>query len=924
LNSLIFQKTALLISLLLLFVLPAKSSQLHSDPLLERLILAKSSTEVDELLSTAGDRLNADLARAIELKAEAMYEQSDFNRAFELYTTLLRAGERLKDRTVVANALRRLGLICQSTGRYAESLDYSYKSLKIAEELGNKKLIGNALTNIGGTLSLQSKYSEALETFKRAIKFKDEAGDKVGQSTTLNNIGYTYHRMGNYTLALDYLFQALRIAETAGLKSRTARIFCNIGKVHHSQGNYAQGIEFYNKCLSTAVETGNKISMTTALNGIGAIKYLQGRYKEALTSMEQGLKLAKELKDGEELPIILDNIGRLYSSEGDFRKAREFYQTSLHEAEQLGDKLGVARSLHFLGKLHYSAGNYQQAIEMSNKASQLALDIDVLEIQWEAFTTLGKAYRRTNRADLAINSFQRAISTIERLRLLGLGGEEESQRLFENKITPYQEIVETLIEQKKVAEGLLYAERAKGRVLSDILRNGRTNITSAMSDEERKQEFKLTSQIIDLNAQLYYETQRQNSNSSIKEQIKQDLDRARLQYEIFRSNLFASHPELRVQRGESEPLNLKELGTLIDGPRKLLIEFVVAEDRTYLFTISRDLSSGINVNVYPIKITAKELTSLTSEFRSRLASRDIGYSEIALRLYNILLKPAEDQLKGKDTICIIPDSSLWELPFQALLKGENRFLIQDHGIFYAPSLTFLREINKRNRPALANTRQKPKTLLALGNPLLTPEHVSRFRSYYRDERLGPLPEAEKEVRTIAELYGLENSQVLLRQDARELVVKRDASKYSVLHFATHGLLDDVKPMYSRITLSRSDKDEAEDGLLEAWEIMKLELNADLTVLSACQTARGKIGIGEGMIGLTWAFFVAGCPTTVASQWKVESSSTTQLLIEFHRELTSNSAGKSEALQKAALMMLKTKNYKHPFYWAGFVMVGNGF
>ncbi|PYP82253.1 MAG: hypothetical protein DMF61_26975 [Blastocatellia bacterium AA13] len=152
-------------------------------------------------------------------------------------------------------------------------------------------------------------------------------------------------------------------------------------------------------------------------------------------------------------------------------------------------------------------------------------------------------------------------------------------------------------------------------------------------------------------------------------------------------------------------------------------------------------------------------------------------------------------------------------------------------------------------------------------------------------------------------------------------------KYSVLHFATHGVLDDRNPMYSYLVLASGKSGSNEDGLLEAWELMQCDLNAELAVLSACETARGRVGDGEGMIGMTWALFVAGVPTTVASQWQVPSESTTKLMIEFHRNLVNGRGeklSKAEALRRAALTLIKDPALRmKPYYWAGFVVVGDG-
>jgi CHAT domain-containing protein len=156
-------------------------------------------------------------------------------------------------------------------------------------------------------------------------------------------------------------------------------------------------------------------------------------------------------------------------------------------------------------------------------------------------------------------------------------------------------------------------------------------------------------------------------------------------------------------------------------------------------------------------------------------------------------------------------------------------------------------------------------------------------------------------------------------DAREDVLKAEAGRHRILHLATHGILDDASPLNSYVLLSRG-KGTEEDGLLEAREIMGLDLRADLAVLSACETARGRFGAGEGVVGLSWALFVAGCQTAVVSQWKVASESTSDLMLEFHRRLRSGGP-KDAALQRAALKLLADRRYRHPFYWAGFIVVG---
>ena len=185
------------------------------------------------------------------------------------------------------------------------------------------------------------------------------------------------------------------------------------------------------------------------------------------------------------------------------------------------------------------------------------------------------------------------------------------------------------------------------------------------------------------------------------------------------------------------------------------------------------------------------------------------------------------------------------------------------------------------------------TLLALGNPVLGSETLKRAALTLRDGKLDPLPEAEQEVKALGRLYGVSRSKVYIGAEAREDRLKSEASGAKILHFATHGMLNNASPMYSHLALAEGGANE--DGLLEAWELMQLDLHADLAVLSACETARGRIGAGEGMIGFSWAMFIAGVPSIVVSQWKVESAGTRDLMVNFHRGLISSRSAKDRSV-----------------------------
>ncbi len=201
--------------------------------------------------------------------------------------------------------------------------------------------------------------------------------------------------------------------------------------------------------------------------------------------------------------------------------------------------------------------------------------------------------------------------------------------------------------------------------------------------------------------------------------------------------------------------------------------------------------------------------------------------------------------KNINTICIIPDEFLWTLPFQALTNTRGNYLIQDYSLFYAPSFGVLNEM------ALRKQQQNGKaSLIAFGNPVIRTNGSLK-------QNLHPLPETEVEVAAIAATTRTQMKKVLVRREADEKTFKTLAPQYAIIHLATHGVLDNREPLNSYVLLTKTEEETANDGLLHAHEIIDLHLDADLAVLSACETANGRISPGEGVIGMSWAFLVAG-------------------------------------------------------------------
>lgn len=863
------------------------------------------------------------IARALNGTGVVYQLQSNYSRALEYHQKSLWLAEAVGDKAGIAASLANFGLINKEQGNYDLALEYFQKSLKLREEV-DKTRVPEMLLNIANVYYAQGDYDLALRNYRKALTQFEAAGDKWKSAVALNNLGVVYQDRGNYALALQHLQKGLALREAVGHKEGIAGALGNIGNTHFYQGNYGLALEYYRRSLKLNEELGNKADVARQMHNIGGVHSAQGKYKLALEDYQKSRTQREALGDKAGVAQTLNEIGNAYRLQSNWDQALKFYRESLASHEALNEKSGTAEALLNIGLVQHAQGNYSEALETTLRAADIARHIGARETLWAALTTRGRTYCALHRPAEARHTFEEAIAIIEELRTEVAGGEQEQERYFEKKISPYHAMVELLISQNEPGEALSYAERAKARVLLQVLQAGRVRITKAMTAQEQEQERRLQGDLVSLNTQINGEKQREKPDVVRLSGLNVRLEKARLDYEGFTAGLYTAHPELKLQRGETQPLGLQEIGALLPDAKSAVLEYVIAEDKTYLFVLTKGdgASPGaVNLQTYTLAIKKKDLVDRAEAFRKQLSGRDLSFHESARGLYDLLLGPARAQLEGKETLIIVPDGALWELPFQALQSAKDRHLLDDHAVSYVPSLSVLREMVGLRRKQFNNS---PATLLAIGNPALGKETLERVELVHRDEKLEPLPEAEGEVKALAQLYGAEHSTVYVGAEAREDRVKAEAGKFKVLHLATHGILNDASPMYSQLVMAQGVEGTSEDGLLEAWELMNLDLTADLVVLSACETGRGRVGAGEGMIGLTWALFVAGSPTTVVSQWKVESGSTTELMVEFHRQLRATSGiGAAEALRQAALKQMHSDKYWHPFYWASFVVIGAG-
>lgn len=918
------------------------------------LVEAKTEVARRALLEERAESVNAELVTALTGRARALIARGEFPLALEVLDLTAKIAGQLGDKAGVATAVRLTGNIHSARGDYQQAFESYRRSLELAGEIGDKTGVAGTLNNLGIVYDKVGDSERALEHYERCLSLASEIKHPQIITLALNNLGDYYRTQGDSLRALGYFQRSLKLAEELQDEAEAARALFNIGAVHQVQENYPQALAFYQRALAIHEKLGVRTTLPRTLSNIGFLYFRQDNYTLALDYYQKALKRGEELGDKEVIGNSFNNIGKVYGAQGNYVKALEYFRRGLEVAEATGNRRLATIMWRDLGEVHLRLGEYRKAIEHADRSAALALQSNLQSTLWEARTIAGKAHHALNQFDLARRSLLDAISTVEQLRERVAGGEQDQARSFEHRVEPYHAMVDLLLSRDDDYQALTYSERAKSRVLGDVLSSGRVNITKAMTAEERERERALNNEMVALNRQLYQQKALPQPDPSRLADLNARLQKARLEHEAFQTALYAAHSELRLQRGQAPSLSPGQLAELLPDANTAMLEFVVGDEATTLFVLTRGqdrkLRGEIELKTYRLGVKGKDLAARVRDFRQRLAGRNLEFRESARQLYDLLLQPAQAQLRGKSLLCIIPDGDLWELPFQALQPRDDSYLIEEHALFYAPSLAVLHGIARLSeaggpvptrraeataarrrvgvKGTLAAIPQSAPVLLAFGNPAIDPE-AEPAKLTMRDERLVPLPEAEREVNKLKEIYHPSGSRVYIGADAREKVAKAEMGNYNVLHFAAHGVLDDANPMYSHLVMSQTGEADGEDGLLQAWEIMRLDLKADMVVLSACQTARGRLGRGEGVVGISWALFVAGSPTTVVSQWSVESFSTTQLMVEFHRNLlTRNVTGqpglsKAEALRRASLSVLKNSRHAHPFYWAGFIMVGDG-
>jgi CHAT domain-containing protein len=875
---------------------------LREEELVGRLLAARDEAERGSLLQAEPRLLTPALARALCRRGVLAANQSRYDDAVILLHLLERVASLLNDPAAQASAVSFEGVLHRllPSRDYPLSLALAYRSVALAEESSDPDAIARASLRAGRTLYTLGRHDEALPWNQRAFSLRDEVEEDSVISLAAGSIAQIYSDRGDHHAAKYY---AAIAQATAKDDFGRAGAEMNLGGEYIGQGDCRLAIPHLQRSIDFSRKAGFD-GVTMAAGVLAQCDLALGQGEEAFRITSEALVTLGPDPDPDGAALFLVLRSRYFINKGLLGRAEADLLEALRLSRAVGNPRAEIGPLTELASLRLRQRRYREARALGEQAASRAEGFEP-----DSLLVVARAERHIGRRNSAYRVLRRLIDTTEEEAAAFHSDERRRQSFFESRAGAYVELADMLVQDGRFDEALVVAERGRGRLLLDVLQGGKLLQYAALTAAERAQEAALEHRISVLNMQSA-------ASPANEEKVAQPLLEARRQLEDYRADLCSKYPRL-VEHPIPAPLSLHDTSALLPDSTAAFVEYFVTESRLVIFVVTRGGAHPLHVHTIPL--SRERLENETGALLDALAKRNLRFRDRARRLYDLILAPAAAELSGVKTLAIIPDGPLWQLPFESLVMPDGRFLIERRACFYAPSISVYREMIRHGRPRPSGA------FLAFANPSLRRGDLA-VEAKLRSSEGGPLPDAEREVERIARFFR-DGKRLYVGPEALESRVKAESGAYDVLHFATHGVLDDNNPMYSHLLLAASPGDSSEDGFLETWELMRLDLHAELAVLSACDTARGTVHAGEGLIGMSWALFVAGCSSTVVTQWKVPSSAAADLMIDFYHQWlhpgTRSWFAKAEALRQARLHLLRDGKHRDPFYWSGYVLVGSG-
>jgi CHAT domain-containing protein len=857
------------------------------------------------LAKQLGDRPSQRLAMA-GLGA-ASYAAQEYAQAIAYQQQSLELAQTLQDAPSEMVALRQLGMANDALGRYSEAVQWHQRSLAIARRLRDRAGESVALRNLGLAQYFLADYAAALATFEQELaalrQQSGPAADPAGQAWVLGNLAIAHYYQGDYAQAIQYHQQRLALARQLDDPSGQSLALGGLGIAYYYLGDYTRAITYQQQSLDLARQLGDPQTEGVALANLGNAYFSLGDDGNAIAAYQQSLPLIQRSQHRQSEITLWGNVGRAYLRFGNPSKALEAHQRALAMARQLGDRQRQGVALGNVGSVYQATGDFTAALRMTRQWLALAQQIGDRPGQLAALDDVGLTYQAMGQPQQAIAWHQQSLALARQTQQRyseGLALDHLGRAYF--RAGNLAAAAEHLNASIQVWESQRQRLRPPLSPPADAPTATSTPAGQQSRDPQTAQQLDAnTVSLLDTQVDTYRTLQQvlvaqQNPNAALE---IAERSRARAFAELLATRLPPPSPSSVRFAGAQHtlPPTVSQIQQIAQQQQATLVAYSLLSD------VRSPSAAPILLYLWVIQPTGaiafRQITVPVAEPSALRFRPDPKRAQAQLQqLHRWLIQPIADLLPAspEQRVVLIPQGALFYVPFAALQDAQGHYLIERHTVAIAPSIQVLGFAQRLSQARPARLLRPGQAALIVGNPVMP-------------SGLAPLPAAEVEAGAIASLFQISP---MVGAQATKAAVISQMPQAEWIHLATHGIFDPQQGLNSSLALTPTASD---DGFLRAEHLFDLRLKANLVVLSACNTGRGKLS-EDGVVGLSRAFMAAGVPSVVVTLWSVPDQDTQTLMVEFYQQLQ-QTRDRAQALRQA---LLRQKD-QNPIQWAAFTLIG---
>ncbi len=900
----------------------------------------EKAEEIRLICDTLFEGPNLQIAHSYELIGLNAYYESDYDKTFENLrrSTGIKQEFLPEDDLALASSYNYLGIAFDEVGAFDSSLHYYNKSLEIrVNKLGDTvKLVADLYNNMGVLHKHMGFYEEGLRKLTKSLEIRKKVLGPIHPDvgTSYNNLGAFYVDLGAYNLAHEYYLQDLKVStETLGPDNwEVALTHQNISQVYTYQGKYEEAIESLNTALTIYRKTFKKENIYTAVPYINlGTNYNQlGNFEKSLEYLKKASAVLIEIEDDVDLARNYQHLGSTYMNMGKHDIAEMNFKKSIEVNTRVYGTFHpyLAESYNYLGRLYTKLERFedaQKAFEEAIKANSFdsAVPNDSISTQMtsnylqllDSWLLLAENHYKyflkegdPKQLDMSLEYVTRCDQLVEEIRRVTISFED---RIFlSQKFKEIYDLGIQLVQEQSNRNSMellfYFMEKSKSRSLVEALNKLGAQSFAGIPEYLVQLENSLKSQIAYNRSNLI--TAIILGEKNLRNELESTLFYQNRSYDSLLLVFQRSYPEYFAFKYGDDVVSTKNVQSYLED-NEALIEYFIGKSSGKVVLITKNEMIKRSIEIDSLGEVVKNFRDMVSKPEMDRSGLNSDISKAGWEIYNSLFGDMLNDRENIQKLIIVPDKELHYLPFELLVTSEADpddqedfksfdYVMMDYQIRYANSATWLINRSKHNR---------------------NPNH-KKVVAFAPDFTANETKQLNWNMEEVEEISSQWPSTLYKSGFASEMVFKSEAIDYDIIHLATHAEVDNERPFHSRFILGSN---EIEDGFLYTAELLNLQLNSSLAVLSACETGSGKLAEGEGMMSLANAFSYAGCPSVVMSLWSVDDKSTSELMGDLYKYL-GEGLEKDEALRQAKLEFLENSQglRTHPYYWAGFIALGN--